>query len=228
MERADMKPPATVIVGEVVQLHERLAWFERLPLFNRRICVTRAREQAAELTEKPRPLGADAIEFPVIELQPPADTAPLDHAIENLSDYDWLIFTSVNGVRYSMERLDASARDLRGLRAHICAIGPATRRAVEAHHLKVDLMPAEYVAESLVLAFSTTDLLNKKILIPRAAVARDLIPVELRKLGADVDVVEPYRNVIPAETPQRPPKLHRLTFTISSTFTNSFQLPGLE
>ncbi len=228
IEQADMKPPATVIVGEVVQLHERLAWFERLPLFNRRICVTRAREQAAELTEKLRALGADAIEFPVIELQPPADTAPLDHAIENLSGYDWLIFTSVNGVRYFMERLDASARDLRGLRAHICAIGPATRRAVEALHLKVDLMPAEYVAESLVLAFSTTDLLNKKILIPRAAVARDLIPVELRKLGAEVDVVEAYRNVIPAETAKRPPKLDWITFTSSSTVTNYVQIAGLE
>src|SRR5258708_5491154 len=197
IESADMKPPATVILGEVVQLHEKLSWFERLPLYGKKICVTRAREQAPELSEKLRALGADVIEFPVIEIQPPSDTAPLDRAIENLAGYDWLIFTSVNGVRFFMERLDASAADLRSLRARICAIGPATRQRVEALHLKVDLMPAEYVAESLVAAFAAIDLGDKRILIPRAAIARDVIPVELRKLGAEVNVVEAYRNVIP-------------------------------
>ena len=230
IEKADMKPPATVILGEVVRLHGKLAWFERLPLFGRKICVTRAREQAPELSEKLRALGADVIEYPVIELQPPADTGPLDRAIQNLAGYDWLIFTSVNGVRYFMDRLDASARDLRGLRARICAIGPATRRAVEALHLKVDLMPAEYVAESLISAFGSTDLLNKKILIPRAAVARDVIPVELRKLGAEVDVVEAYRNVIPPETTKRNqlPKPEWITFTSSSTVKNYIEIAGRE
>jgi uroporphyrinogen III methyltransferase/synthase len=227
IEVADLKPPATVILGEVVQLHDKLSWFERLPLFNRKICVTRARSQAPELSDKLRALGADVIEFPVIEIRPPADTAPLDRAIENLGGYDWLIFTSVNGVRYFMERLDASAADLRSLSARICAIGPATRRAVESLHLKVDLMPAEYVAESLVGAFAGVDLRTKKILIPRAAVARDLIPVELRKLGAVVDVVEAYRNVIPTPT-AKIPKPDWITFTSSSTVKNYIQIAGRE
>jgi uroporphyrinogen III methyltransferase/synthase len=229
IESSDMRPPATVILGEVVQLHDKLTWFERLPLFNRRICVTRAREQALELSEKLRALGADVIEFPVIEIRPPADTAPLDTAIENLAGYDWLIFTSVNGVRYFMERLDASAWDLRLLRARICAIGPTTRRAVEALHLKVDLMPAEYVAEGLIDALGNTgfSLFDKKILIPRAAVARDVIPVELRRLGASVDVVEAYRNVIPTPT-AKIPKPDWITFTSSSTVKNYIEIAGRE
>src|ERR1051326_1933601 len=103
IEEADLKPPATVIIGEVVELHGKLAWYEHLPLFGRRIIVTRAREQAPELSDKLRALGADVIEFPVIEIQPPADPALLDRAIEHLADYDWLIFTSVNGVRFFMD-----------------------------------------------------------------------------------------------------------------------------
>jgi uroporphyrinogen III methyltransferase/synthase len=227
IESADLKPPATVIVGEVVRLHERLAWYDRLPLFGRKIIVTRAREQAPELSEKLRALGADAIEFPVIEIQPPADLGPLDRAIENHPAYNWLIFTSANGVRFFLERLDASAHDLRKLRAQICAIGPATRRAIEALHLKVELMPDEYVAESLVRAFSSIDLRGKRVLLPRAAVARDVIPVELQKLGAKVDVVEAYRNVAP--THKGPvPKADWITFTSSSTVQNYVEIAGRE
>jgi uroporphyrinogen III methyltransferase/synthase len=231
IERAAIKPPATVIIGEVVELHQKLSWFERLPLFGRKIIVTRARDQASELSEKLRGLGADAIEFPVIELQPPADYGPLDGAIERLERYDWLIFTSVNGVRFFLDRLDSSSRDLRSLRARICAIGPATRRAIESLHLKVELTPSEYVAESLVQAFKSIDLSGKRILIPRAAVARDVIPVELAKLGAQVDVVEAYRNVPPdgaRESAAHLPKADWITFTSSSTVTNYVQIAGLE
>jgi uroporphyrinogen III methyltransferase/synthase len=229
IEEADLKPPATVIVGEVVELHDKLSWYERLPLFGRRIIVTRAREQAPELSEKLRALGADVIEFPVIEIQPPADAGPLDRAIEHLADYDWLIFTSVNGVRFFLDRLDASSHDLRSLRARICAIGPATRRAIESLHLKVDLMPDEYVAESLIRALGGTgfSLLGKKVLIPRAAVARDVIPVELRKLGAEVDVVEAYCNVLPTDC-KLTPKADWITFTSSSTVKNYVEIAGLE
>ena len=211
----------------MVELHDKLAWFERLPLFGRKIIVTRAREQAPELSDKLRALGADVIEFPVIEIQPAADTGPLDRAIEHLGDYDWLIFTSVNGVRFFVDRLDASTRDLRSLRARICAIGPATRRAIEALHLKVDLMPDEYVAESLVRAFLSIDLRGKRVLIPRAAVARDVIPVELQKLGAQVDVVEAYRNVAPAHAGPVP-KADWITFTSSSTVQNYVEIAGRE
>src|SRR5208282_2574228 len=129
--------------------------------------VTRAADQAAELSDRLRSLGADTIELPVIALEPPADPAPLDRAIEDLASYDWLIFTSANGVRFFMDRLDQSPHDLRALKARICAIGPATRKAIEDLHLKVDLMPEEYVAEALVAAFGQHDVRGQRILLPR-------------------------------------------------------------
>ncbi len=227
VELENIKPPATIIIGEVVQLHSKLNWFERLPLFGRRIVVTRARDQAPELADRFRALGAEVVEIPVIEIQPPADPIPLDRAIARLGDYDWIIFTSVNGVRFFLDRLDASPFDLRGLRARICAIGPATRRAIEALHFKVDLMPKEYVAESLIAALTPHDMAGKRILIPRAAVARDVIPVELGRLGATVDVVEAYRNVVPADAKERIARLTSadwITFTSSSTVKNFIEL----
>ena len=233
IEQARLKPPATVIIGEVAALHERFSWFEKLPLFGQRIVVTRAQDQAAEFSERLRSLGAEAIELPVISIQPPDDPAPLDLAIERLSSYDWLIFTSVNGVRFFMDRLDRSKHDLRSLKARICSIGPATGRAVGNLHLKVDLMPEEYVAESLVNAFANENLEGKRILLPRAAVARDLIPAELGKLGARVDVVEAYRNVVPSNAASRArgifsagKKPDWITFTSSSTVKNFLAAAG--
>ena len=235
IEAAHIKPPATVIIGEVVALREKLDWFEHLPLFGRKIVVTRAQEQAGELSDRLRALGADPIELPVISLESPADPRPLDRAIEDLGSYDWLIFTSVNGVRFFLQRLDQSRYDLRSLKARICAIGPATRKAIEDLHLKVDLMPEEYVAESLVKAFSSENLGGKRILLPRAAVARDVIPEELAKLGAQVDVVEAYRNVVPPNSQARAHEIFSsekkpdwITFTSSSTVKNLLALAGRE
>ncbi len=235
VEEHGLKPPATIIVGEVVALREKLSWFERLPLFGQRIVVTRGRSQASAMSEKLRALGATVIEFPTIEVRPADDYRPLDHAIERLGWYDWLIFTSANGVRFFLERLDASRADLRTLRARICAIGPATRRAIEALHLKVDLMPEEYMAESLVQAFAAHDLVGKRILLPRAAVARDLAPAELTRRGANVDVVEAYRTVIPDDAAERARTVFAaerkpdwITFTSSSTVRNFVQAAGAE
>jgi uroporphyrinogen III methyltransferase/synthase len=228
-----MKPPATIVVGEVVRLREKLDWYERLPLFGKRILVTRAREQAGMLSERLRTLGAEAIEVPTIEIQPAGDYGPLDRAIAELGSYDWLIFTSANGVRFFVERLDRSGTDWRSLRARICAIGPATRAAVEELHLKVDLMGKEYVAEGLLAAFAAHDLAGKRVLLPRAAVARDLVPEELRRRGAHVDVVEAYRTVVPADAAERihgaiECRPHCVTFTSSSTVQNFVAVAGAE
>jgi uroporphyrinogen III methyltransferase/synthase len=228
-----LKPPATIVIGEVVALREKFNWYEKLPLFGKRIVVTRDRRQAADLAEPLEALGAEAILLPMIEIREAADYTPLDNAIENLNSYDWLIFTSVNGVRYFVDRLDRSGRDLRALKAEICAIGPATRAAVEALHLKVELMPEEYVAESLVKAFDGEDLNWRRILLPRAAVARDVIPMELRRRGATVDVVDAYRTVLPEDAAARAreslaAKPDWITFTSSSTVTNFMEAAGRE
>jgi uroporphyrinogen III methyltransferase / synthase len=225
IEQHGLKPPATIIVGEVVRLRQKLDWFERLPLFGKRIVVTRAKGQAEALSARLRTLGADVVELPTIDIRPAIDSAPLDRAISNLDCYDWLIFTSANGVRFFLDRLDRSAADLRALRAKICTIGPATRAAVEELHLKVDLMGKEYVAESLVEAFAAHDLNGKRVLLPRAAIARDLVPKELARRGARVDVVEAYRTLVPEGLSDRITTVfaHKpdcITFTSSSTAQN--------
>jgi uroporphyrinogen III methyltransferase/synthase len=235
IEAAKMKPPATVIIGEVVGLHKKLNWYERLPLFGQKIVVTRAAAQAAEFSTMLRGLGADVVELPTISIQPAANPGPLEAAIQRLASYDWLIFTSANGVRFFLEHLDRSKADLRSLRARICAIGPATRAAIESLHLKVDLMPSEYVAEGVIAAFAAHDLAGQQILLPRAAVARDLIPAQLSKLGARIDVVEAYRNVLPEGAAARARDIfasdHKpdwITFSSSSTVNNFLEVTGVE
>ncbi len=233
IEKDGMKPPATIIIGEVVALRERFNWFEKLPLFGQRIIVTRDRRQSSMLAEPLEALGAEIFFVPVIEIADPSESSPLEQAIQNLASYDWLIFTSVNGVRHFVETLDRSNRDLRSLRAKLCAIGSSTRAAVEALHLRVDVMPEEYVAESLLEALAGEDLKGKRILLPRAAVARDLVPVTLRERGAVVDVVEAYRTIIPADAMGRAKEAlaHKpdwITFTSSSTVTNLLAVTGRE
>ena len=228
---AGMKPPATIVIGAVVGMREKLNWFDRLPLHGQRIVVTRARDQAESLSEALRHLGADVIELPTIEIRPALDYSPLDKAIANIGRYDWLIFTSVNGVRCFLQRLDAGATDLRAIRGRICAIGPATRDALTQLHLKVDLMADEYVAEGLLEKMAAHELAGSHILIARAAVARDLLPVELSRRGAHVDVVEAYRTLAPedlaaaaaAAWARRP---HWITFTSSSTVKNLIAAAG--
>jgi uroporphyrinogen III methyltransferase/synthase len=229
LEQAGMRPPATIVIGEVVSLRDRFNWFERLPLFGQKIVITRDARQSSQLAEPFEALGAETIFVPVIEIAPPGDPAPLREAIRNLASYDWLIFTSANAVRAFVEALDEVARtsgaDLRSLRAKICAIGPATKAAVEALHVRVDVMPKEYVAESLLDALKDVDLKGQRVLLPRAAVARDVVPKTLRDRGAMVDVVEAYRTVQPAAAEHLADDLRRRqpdwgTFTSSSTVKN--------
>jgi uroporphyrinogen III methyltransferase/synthase len=172
-------------------------------------------------------LGAEVLLLPVIEIQPPADPGPLDRAIACLDTYDWLIFTSANGVHSFVEHLT----DIRFLRAKICAIGPATAVAVEALHIKVDRVPKEYVAESLLEELASDDLAGKRVLLPRAAVARDLVPVELTRRGAIVDVVEAYRTGVPEDAATHAREILArnptwITFTSSSTVKNFVAAAG--
>jgi uroporphyrinogen III methyltransferase/synthase len=228
-----LKPPATIIIGEVVQLHGKLNWYETLPLFGQRIVVTRAREQAGALAGLLHNLGAEVIELPTIEIRAADDYTSLDNAIANLRDYGWLIFTSANGVRFFLERLDRSRLDLRAIEGRICAIGPATRDALERFHLKVDCVAEEYVAEGLLKALAAYDLAGARVLIARAAVARDLLPTELARRGARVDVVDAYRTTTPPDLSERAAgvfagKPDWIIFTSSSTAQNLVGAVGAE
>jgi uroporphyrinogen-III synthase len=219
---------------EIVPGHAAGA-IKRGPLFGQRIVVTRSSGQAGALSSRLELLGAAVIELPTIEIQAAADYGPLDRAIAQLASYDWLIFTSANGVRAFVERMDRSVADLRSLRARLCAIGPATRAAIEALHLKVDLVGTEYVAEGLLQAFASHPLEGARILLPRAAVARDVIPAELARRGAQVDVVEAYRTALPQDAAARAreifggsPKPDWIAFTSSSTVRNFVSVAGAE
>ena len=204
------------------------------PLAGKRIVVTRAAHQAAALTALLEERGARVIEVPVIEIAPPSSYAPLDAALAQVSGYDWLILTSVNGVEAMFTRLaeiGANGGALRKL--SICAIGPATRAAVEARGLKVSVMPERYVAEAVVEALAA-QIPGKRVLLVRAAVARDVIPEQLRARGATVDVVEAYRTLVPAGSAERlrailqsaDERPHTITFTSSSTARNVVEMLG--
>jgi uroporphyrinogen-III synthase len=199
-----------------------------------RILVGRARHQASELSAGLRKLGADVIEIPFIEIHKPSSYQPLDSALNRLHEYDWLILTSVNGVEAVWERvrkLGLPTSDLK--KPKIAAIGPATKRAIENHELKVHVVPKEYVAESVVRSLHD-QVKGKRILLARAKVARDVIPRELRKRGARVDVAEAYETVVPLASRARLRSLlldskrrpDVIAFTSSSTARNFAALLG--
>lgn len=227
VEAAGLGPPAILVVGEVVRLRERLEWFERRPLFGKRILITRAREQAGEFAELLEVQGAEVVQIPLIKVTPPGTWKPLDQAIQRLTTYQWVIFTSANGVEAFFLRLRSLRQDARRLAAaKICAIGPATAEALEKHSIIPDLVPTAFLAEGIVEAFERHDLQGAKILLPRAEVARDLLPLELERRGATVDVVPAYRTVqadadagLLKELLQDR-KIDVVTFTSSSTVTH--------
>ena len=227
--------PAIIAVGASVNLREHLQWFEKLPLFGRRIVVTRSREQGAVLARELRALGADAIEFPTIETIHPASFALLDEAIDGIDRFDWLIFTSATGVDAFIARLKVLRRDIRSIgRASICAIGPATAVRLEQYALQVAAVPREYRAESIIPAIGSERIRGARFLIPRAQVAREVLPEMLRERGATEVVVAPaYRTVKPkgvaVERIRELIKLKQIdlvTFTSSSTVTNFCDLVG--
>src|SRR5260370_19493686 len=207
---------------------------ENHPLAGTRILVGRARHQAGSLSSSLRCLGASVIEIPCIEIRKGQSYQPLDEALKNIGNYDWLIFTSANGVEAMWERfrkLRLKRRNLKHLQ--IAAIGPATKKAIVRHGLKVKMVPEEYVAESVVKGLR--DKVNgKRVVLIRAKVARDVIPEELRAAGARVDVVEAYETVVPEKSRARLRALmknggrcpHIVTFTSSSTAKNFAELLG--
>jgi uroporphyrinogen III methyltransferase / synthase len=214
-----------------VRLREELNWFEQRPLFGRRVVVTRAREQASEFKTVLADLGAACIEFPTIAIAPPPSWELLDEAINVLATYDWIIFTSVNGVRFFMQRLWSGGRDLRDLHGiRLAAIGPKTAEALEQYGLRADLVPEEYRAESILERLSGESIKEKRFLLPRAMAAREILPETLRQWGAHVDVVPAYQTVLPREqSAQMMERLHSgdidcLTFTSSSTVSNFFTM----
>ena len=202
------------------------------PLGGWRILTTRASKQSGGLAEPLRDMGAEVIEIPTIEIKPPASYKALDAALKNIAKYDWLILTSVNGVEALFSRLK-KLRIPPAKLAHlqVAAIGPATQREIENHGLKVTVTPEKYVAESVVDALKDRTQ-GKRVLLVRAKVARDVLPNELKKAGAKVDVAEAYETHVPKGAKA---KLNRLfsndssrpdivTFTSSSTATNFLAL----
>lgn len=204
------------------------------PLAGKRILVGRSRHQASALSEFFKNLGASVIEIPFIEIRPPRSYEPLDTALKRITEYDWLILTSVNGVEALAARLDHLKIPIGQLsHLHVAAIGPATREAAEQLGLKVALIPEKYVAESVVEALRGK-VEGKRVLLARAKVARDVIPQQLRRLGAEVDVVDAYETVLPDSSKGRlrsvlrnaKERPHVITFTSSSTVRNFIELLG--
>ena len=234
--RAGIRPPAIFIVGDVVKLRDKLRWFDRpatRPLFGKRILVTRARVQASALTEKLTALGAACIEAPVIRIAPPADGyAVLDGAIAELNAYQWLIFTSVNGVEHFFARLHAAGKDTRALGyARVAAIGAATSAALRAFGIRADLVPPEFRAEAVAEELRPLLPPRARILLPRAQEARDVLPDTLRAHGATVDVVAAYETVPEIEDAAIAQRLasgeiDMVTFTSSSTVKNLVKMLG--
>ncbi len=224
---AGLKPPCIIVVGRVAGLREKMKWFEDRPLFGRRIVVTRARKQSSDMVKKLSDMGAQCLEYPVIKVSVPEDTTFLDEAIHNIRSFDWLVFTSVNGVEVFFSRMEALGKDTRSL-GHIqtAAIGPATAAQMRQSGLNADIIPENYRAESVVAAFAGKNVSGKNILLPRAAGARPVLPVELAKMGANVEEIIAYHTI--SDTTATGPLLQGLrektidmvTFTSSSTVTN--------
>lgn len=233
---ADFRPPAIIIVGEVVALRDELAWFERRPLFGQTVLVTRAADQGGEFAAMLAALGARVVECPTIRLEPlPADDPDLAAALAGLDGFDWLVLTSGNAVRFFFAALQQSGRDARALgRCKVCAVGPKTAEALRREGVVADLVPADYKGEGVVAAFADLPARETKVLFPRADRAREVIPAGLTALGMTVVAPVLYRNTVPETLP---PEALRLlehggidvaTFTASSTVENLAAILGHE
>jgi len=239
VKEKDIKPPAVMVVGDVVKLRESLKWYEKKPLFGQRILVTREHSGGFERLEE---LGAEIIEFPTIEIIPLESWEDVDKSIDKIGSYSWLIFTSANAVRFFFHRLferDKDIRDLKGLK--ICAVGEKTASEINKYGIRVDLVPEEFNAEGLIEAFikdgrgqgsGVRDKKNSgllkgvRFLLPRAETAREILPEKIRELGGEIDVVTVYRAIKPEVHGKRlkrflkEGKITIATFTSAATFNN--------
>jgi len=231
VKAANLKSPAVIIIGHVVSLRDELAWFDKRPLFGKKIVITRARAQASGLVSTLSKLGAQCIEIPTIQIIPPEDIGPLKKSIKNIHHYDWLIFTSVNGVNFFFETLFDMGKDVRIL-GHLkfACIGPVTKERLKDFGIVSDILPETYRAESVIDAFSSINIKNKKVLLPRAKKARTILPEELIKMGARVDEIAAYETRLNAERKEELISLlenngiDAITFTSSSTVSNFISL----
>lgn len=230
----NMKPPCVIVIGEVVRHREQLNWFEELPLFGKTIVITRSREQSSSLRQRLENLGAKVIEFPTIQIEPVQDTQPLQLALKNINQYQWLILTSPNAVKTLINYCFDQGLDVRALaNIKIAVIGPATRDTLKEVGLNADLIPPEFVAESLLesLKEKISEFNGLRFLMPRADIARDMLPNALRELGAVVDDIALYNTTCPSngedvEQLQQvllTEKIDYITFTSSSTAHNFAQ-----
>lgn len=237
-EKQNFSNPSIIIVGKVTLLHSELDWFSQKPLHGKSILVTRAREQASLIAHMLEQQGAEVVEFPLIQIVPVPNPSDLDFAIKNLGKYDWLIFTSANGVKFFWERLIQKGKDSRKLHdVQIAAIGPGTADSLRNHGIKPDFIPDEYIAESLAAGLAARECNNlkgKKILLPRAKNARAILVEELKKLGAIVEEIPIYEAVQPTEGLQRLKSIFEeknidcVTFGSSSTVANFFKLVDMK
>ncbi|MCP4540209.1 MAG: uroporphyrinogen-III C-methyltransferase [Chloroflexi bacterium] len=226
VQEVGLRPPAVTVVGDVVSLRDQLRWFDARPLLGRRVLVTRSRAQASQLSARLRALGAEPVEFPTIEILPPDDWGPVDKAVGWLVAYDWIIFTSVNGVKYFWQRMKLAGKDARALAGtRLGAIGPATAEELAQRGLQADLVPSKYVAEAILDEIGPVK--NRRVLLPRADIARPALVDGLRAAGAIVDEVAAYRTVV--GTADNTEEIRRMltvgeidviTFTSSSTARN--------
>ncbi len=229
VKKAGITAPAIIIVGEVVKLRDKFNWFETKPLFGMRVVVTRTRAQASKLIEKLEALGACCYEIPTIKIEPLKENAL--KAVNMLSEFDWVVFTSENGVRIFFEALWDSGRDLRAFaEVKVAAIGSATKKALEKLGIRADLIPEkDFTQEGLVEEFAKQDLKNKAVLIPRAKEAREHLIEKLKEMGARVEVVPIYETKPCEESKEILEKvlsegIDLVTFTSSSTVKNFFKL----
>ena len=231
LEHADVESPAAIVIGDVAAMNYE--WFESQPLFGRKIVVTRSRSQAGSLVQALRDLGAMAIEIPTIQLNPPGEWGPVDEAILNVSIFDWLVFTSANGVAYFLDRLFELGKDSRvlgGLR--LAAVGPGTSEKLSQYGLRADLCPDWHIAEGLLESFRDLENLSSShFLISRPELSREALAEGLRELGAKATEVIAYRTVKPESIPNEVLPLledgcDMITFTSSSTVRHFVELIG--